>query len=174
MRGVIALLACLPALVPIWLVGPGDALAAPRVAAPSPATVSTSTTEEADRLALGAALFHGTPALPARLRHQDLSLPARASRCSNCHLGDSRQPALGPRLDASWLLGMRPRHGGPATRYERDSFCRLLRTGIAPADIVVAQAMPTYQLDDTQCDALWRHLTRLTAPAAHLPGTRLP
>lgn len=124
---------------------------------------------EAGQQARGAALFHGTPALPARLRHQDLALPPLASRCSNCHLGDSRQAALGPRLDANWLLGMRPRHGGPATRYERDSFCRLLRTGIAPADIVVAQAMPTYRIDDAQCDALWRHLTRPGPTAATQP-----
>ena len=129
---------------------------------------------EADRLALGAALFHGTPALSARLRHQDLSLPPRASRCSNCHVGDSRQSALGPRLDADWLLASRPRHGGPATRYERDSFCRLLRTGVAPADIIVAQAMPTYQLDEAQCDALWRHLTRRATPRSDVAPTPLP
>lgn len=151
----IALLACMPANA---------------VTSPTPVPAST----EADRLALGAALFHGTPALPARLRHQDLTLPPRASRCSNCHQGDSQQAALGPRLDANWLLGPRPRHGGPATRYERDSFCRLLRTGIAPADIVVAQAMPTYQLGDAQCDALWRHLTRLEAPHASQPRAPMP
>jgi len=114
----------------------------------------------AERQALGAALFHGHPSLTARLRHQDMHLPPVASRCSNCHASTADANALAPTLDADGLLTARPRHGGPPSRYERDSFCRLLRTGIAPAEVIVGQAMPIFELTDAQCDALWRHLTR--------------
>ena len=54
-----------------------------------------------------------------------------------------------------------PRRNGPPSRFDEASFCRLLRTGVDPADIVVPRAMPRYAIDDTDCRALWAYLSRL-------------
>jgi hypothetical protein len=34
----------------------------------------------------------------------------------------------------------------------------LLRTGIDPAQVMIAQAAPRYEIDGAGCDALWRYL----------------
>jgi hypothetical protein len=51
-----------------------------------------------------------------------------------------------------------PRRGGPPSAFDRDTFCRLLRTGVDPAWVVVDVSMPRYALSDEQCHALWTHL----------------
>lgn len=120
----------------------------------------------------GQALFTGQQPLPAHLRNQDIALPPVATRCVNCHLvrapdkqdGQLAAQSLGPVLDAAFLLTSQPRHGGPATAYAEGSFCRVLRTSVAPSDIVIAQAMPQFDITDAQCQALWHYLT---APRAH-------
>lgn len=58
------------------------------------------------------------------------------------------------------LTGTQSRRGGPATRFDKASFCRLLQTGIDPANIVVTAAMPRYLADPPDCDALWVFLTQ--------------
>jgi hypothetical protein len=109
----------------------------------------------------GNALYRGKEALSGKVRGHDESLPAEAVRCANCHdAADgarlSRVPA--PHLDRSLLLEPRQRRGGPPSRYDQAAFCKLLRTGVDPASIVVAREMPIYELDQNQCIALWNFL----------------
>ena len=47
----------------------------------------------------------------------------------------------------------------PPSSYDRSSFCRVLRTGIDPASIIVGRIMPVYEIDDVQCSRLFRFLT---------------
>ncbi|MEI7445023.1 MAG: hypothetical protein WCK28_09055 [Burkholderiales bacterium] len=113
---------------------------------------------------LGAALFDtaGPDAPVGTLRHHETALPAAATRCANCHqdaAGTGPADAFGGRLDAARLGTAMPRRGGPAVAYDERSFCRLLRRGIDPNDIVISAAMPRYDVDAVQCGALWRHLS---------------
>lgn len=114
--------------------------------------------------ALGAQLFDGRQALPAELAGRDLALPVVATRCSNCHRRDGPAatappaPSFGPPLTAASLRTRQPRRGGPASSYEAASFCRVLRTGIDPAFVVIDQQMPRYSATDAQCAALWAYL----------------
>jgi hypothetical protein len=110
----------------------------------------------------GRALFLGREALKARIRGHESDLPAETVRCHNCHVtGGQPQPdgALAPRLDRALLLDVRSRRNGPPSFYGRESFCKLLRTGVDPVYILIAREMPTYNLDDAQCVSLWKFLT---------------
>jgi hypothetical protein len=109
----------------------------------------------------GGALYRGKEPLSGKVRGHDESLPAEAVRCGNCHDAAegarlSRVPA--PHLDRSLLLEPRQRRGGPPSRYDQAAFCKLLRSGVDPASIVVAREMPIYELDQNQCIALWSFL----------------
>jgi hypothetical protein len=42
------------------------------------------------------------------------------------------------------------------------SFCKLLRTGVDPASIVIAREMPVYTLNEAQCGSLWTFLIERT------------
>jgi hypothetical protein len=110
----------------------------------------------------GEGLFRGKEPMKARIRGQEDLLPTAASRCINCHGGDS-QPQLSrvaaPKLNRSLLLDARQRRGGPPSRYDQPAFCRLLRTGADPAYILIAREMPVYELSDAQCTSLWTFLT---------------
>jgi hypothetical protein len=118
----------------------------------------------------GKALFAGDVPLKARMVGHDTDLPSMAVRCSNCH---SRQPvpsavATSPTADLSLprdtfgsslsrlsLLDKRSRRGGPPSRYQEASFCRVLREGIDPASVMIAQTMPRYRVTDEECHQLW-------------------
>jgi hypothetical protein len=80
-------------------------------------------------------------------------------RCVNCHAGVF--PAAGngsaPHLDKALLLTARQRRGGPPSAYDAGSFCKLLRTGVDPAFILIAREMPVYMIEDSQCNSLWRY-----------------
>jgi hypothetical protein len=65
---------------------------------------------------------------------------------------------LPPRLGAQPLQQPLRRRGGPPSAYTVDSFCRLLRTGVDPAQVVTSQAMPVYRISDADCFALWAFL----------------
>ncbi len=116
-----------------------------------------------DRAARGRALFHGEAPLTAQMAGHTQSLPPETVRCANCHQleaesspesGETFGPTLGPRSLARPLA----RRGGPPSRYDARGFCRLLREGVDPAHVVIAQTMPHYALSDTDCEALWAYL----------------
>ena len=132
------------------------------------AAASAASTAPTDA-ASGRQLFDGGTPLTARIVGQDFTLPGRASRCANCHVtkaidhpeptaAAARSRRFGPPLTAARLLESMPRRGGPPSRYDRETFCKLLRTGIDPAFVVIDRSMPRYQLDAAQCQALWSHL----------------
>lgn len=116
----------------------------------------------------GARLFNGQQALDASIRGHVDRLPPAATRCANCHAPQPmRQAALqaglapeafAPLLNAAQLLEARARRGGPPSRYDPSSFCKLLRTGIDPAWVLLPRDMPRYELSDLQCAQLWAHL----------------
>lgn len=105
----------------------------------------------------GAELFDGRRPLAARIAGHDEALPPLASRCSNCHAGAN---AVGGELNDATLASLRPRRGGPPSRYDAARLCRLLREGIDPAHVMVPREMPRYTIDDQACAALWSHLSR--------------
>jgi hypothetical protein len=104
----------------------------------------------------GQSLFEGRAALTARVSGHAAVLPPEAARCINCHAG--AQP-IGGALTRERLLAPLPRRGGPPSRYELASFCRLLRSGIDPAWVLIDRAMPRFELDEAQCAALWAYVS---------------
>ena len=110
----------------------------------------------------GRDLFVGREPLTGKLRHHRNDLPAEVVACANCHsLGrEAARGARAPRLERALLLQARPRRGGPPSAYDERSFCKLLRTGIDPAHVLIAREMPVYRTDDAQCQSLWRFLTQ--------------
>jgi hypothetical protein len=123
--------------------------------------------------ARGEALFSGRPGLLGTIAGHDLALPAEASRCSNCHAVRARAPAAspapepgvlpdqtaGPDLGRARLLAARSRRNGPASSFDLDSFCRLLRSGVDPASVMISRVMPRYSIGEAECKALWLYLT---------------
>jgi hypothetical protein len=118
----------------------------------------------------GQRLFHGADALRARIAGHSADLPTASSRCVNCHLAPgspstagpaaSRPAAFGPDLTAESLRQARRRRGGPPSRYDARSLCKVLRTGIDPVHILMPAAMPRYAASDLECEALWAYLNR--------------
>ncbi len=125
--------------------------------------------------ARGRGIYEGSVSLPARVDGQDFALPVQASRCVNCHalaakdgvvasapgVAPSRAAAavaLGPALTPAHLREMRPRRGGPPSRYDPATMCRLLRSGVDPAYVMITRAMPRFDVSDDDCAALWRFL----------------
>jgi hypothetical protein len=120
----------------------------------------------------GSRLFHGGAALTGRLLGHVEPLPPEATRCENCHRLESdpprpaptgNPPALaaetaGPKLGRSALTTTAKRRGGPASAYTADAFCRLLREGVDPVEIVIPKLMPRYTLTDAECNELWAYL----------------
>ena len=105
----------------------------------------------------GKGIFFGQVGLPAHIAGQDVALPASASRCSNCHGAQATQ-RIAPLLTPTSLTTATSRRGGPPSAYTRESLCRLLRTGVDPAFIVVPRSMPRYDLSDADCAALWAYV----------------
>jgi len=108
----------------------------------------------------GEQLFVGQEPLKGAIVGHDDALPAFASKCVNCHdSAASEQASYGSKLTPAALLEAAARRGGPPSRYDAGSFCRLLRTGIDPAHILILRAMPRYEIDDARCLAIWDYLT---------------
>jgi hypothetical protein len=110
----------------------------------------------------GRALFEGRIDLQGRIYSHLVDLPPEVVRCANCHAvadGPDVPRSLAPRLTHELLLQTQRRRGGPPSRYDRDSFCALLRRGVDPASVLIGVEMPRYALDDASCRALWRYLT---------------
>jgi hypothetical protein len=117
----------------------------------------------------GRALFVGREALRGKLRHHAGGLPAEVIACGNCHgarRGEGPRASSAPHLDRALLLEPRARRGGPPSAYSAPTFCKLLRTGIDPAHVMIAREMPVYSVDDAQCQSLWQFLTDGAAPRA--------
>ena len=117
--------------------------------------------QSSDSFRRGYAIFHGEEALAGKIRGHDEGLPTEAVRCSNCHeaTGGRLTRVVAPHLDRSLLLGYSQRRGGPPSRYDAASFCKLLRTGTDPAFIMIAREMPVYDFDEAQCNSLWTFFT---------------
>jgi cytochrome c553 len=110
----------------------------------------------------GRQLFQSGDGLAGRMAGHDAALPALATRCANCHgiAGQASGPgAAGPSLGRARLADLRARRGGPPSRFDAGSLCRLLNTGRDPADVVIAVTMPRYSASTAQCRDLWAHLT---------------
>jgi hypothetical protein len=106
-------------------------------------------------------MFSGETQLRGTIVGHDRPLPPELVSCANCHVGGSQPAAgeaFGPLLDRSTLTEARSRRGGPPSRFSPTSFCRLLRTGVDPACILITRQMPRYQLADDQCLDLWQYL----------------
>lgn len=104
--------------------------------------------------------------LRGRLAGHPGDLPSAATRCVNCHAtgataGQLLTAAFGPSLDSDALARAISRRGGPPSRYDAVSLCRLLREGIDPAWVMVDASMPRYEVSDAQCQALWTRIVRL-------------
>jgi hypothetical protein len=120
----------------------------------------------------GEDLFVGREPLTGTIRGHKTGLPPEVIRCTNCHGANSQggTDALpGQRsINRSWLLEATERRGGPPSVYDVRAFCKLLRTGVDPAYILIARDMPVYDLDDTACQGLWEFLTKeVTRNAKH-------
>ncbi|MES1172154.1 MAG: hypothetical protein ABUL77_02865 [Bacteroidota bacterium] len=111
----------------------------------------------------GEDLFVGREPLKGTIRGHQAALPPEVIRCGNCHGAEIRGATdaaiAAPHLDRSWLLSQRERRGGPPSAYDVRVFCRLLRTGVDPAHVLVAREMPIYEVDDASCLLLWNFLT---------------
>jgi hypothetical protein len=135
--------------------GPGDAGA--------PGTAYAGVPAGSGAAARGRNLFEGAVALRGTIAGHASELPPPGARCINCHaagLEPAAQPAasFGPALTRRQLTQALPRRGGPPSRYDEATFCRLLRTGIDPAYVLITRSMPRYELPDEDCRALWAYL----------------
>lgn len=132
-----------------------------------PAASAASSREQADTATSdpGGALFDGRLPLRGRIATHPSDLPPDVIRCANCHAagrGPAVRRTIAPRLDADLLRQFRERRGGPASRYDAATFCRLLREGVDPTDILISYEMPRFDLDNAQCQALWRFVAEST------------
>jgi hypothetical protein len=130
------------------------------------ATASASPPE----LERGRQLYFGEVPLVGRVTGHTTDLPPNALRCINCHAAGTAPPAapgaaasasFGPALNAEVLTRQIPRRGGPPSRYDDASLCKLLTTGIDPAYIIIPRNMPRYTLSAADCRALWSYLTQV-------------
>jgi len=116
----------------------------------------------ADSSALaGRGMFFGRGALQATILGHAEALPPRLAACSNCHLdeaGLSSSTSFAPPLNRQWMTQLHGRRGGPPSLFSPTSFCRMLRTGVDPAYVLITRQMPHYTLSDDQCLGLWRYL----------------
>ncbi len=121
--------------------------------------------------AAGEALYTGRMPMTGKLRGHEVALPAQVVVCSNCHeagpsVGRS-SAAYAPPLDAQLAQRLSRRQGPPAA-YNAEVLCKVLRTGVDPALIVLSQAMPLFEISDKDCASLWHYF--LQRP----PGGKAP
>jgi hypothetical protein len=123
------------------------------------AVVADSTTASDGKR--GEAMFLGNEPLVGAIRGHRTNLPPEVVRCRNCHnRGEQKAPGQdsAPPIGRSLLLKLQRRRGGPPSSYDPASFCKLLRTGVDPAYILISRVMPAYVVDDAQCESLWEFL----------------
>lgn len=109
----------------------------------------------------GESLFIGRRPLVGKIRGHQSRLPPGVVVCAHCHLPSTPDggTAAAPILDRGLLLEPRERRGGPPSAYDVSSFCKLLRTGVDPAYVLIDRVMPMYELSDAACTSLWQFLT---------------
>ena len=128
--------------------------------------------EERQARETGRQLFAGERPLAATMAGHTAPLPQDAVRCTNCHrreTGAAARPTadsaldetqdFGPGLGAGSLTRAVARRGGPPSVYDGAAFCRVLREGIDPAHVVIAQTMPRYTMTPAECESVWIFLT---------------
>src|SRR5207237_9972318 len=94
-----------------------------------------------DPASSGRHIFFGETPLRAIILGQSRPLPPERAACANCHAAGSRPASDGsfaPLLDRSAMIEPRRRRNGPPSSFSAASFCRLLRTGVDPAYIVIS------------------------------------
>jgi hypothetical protein len=108
----------------------------------------------------GRSMFLGESPLQGAIASHAELLPARTISCANCHLGAGLASAasFAPALNRSGMTQLSGRRGGPPSEFALASFCRMLRTGVDPASILITRRMPRYTLSDDQCLDLWRYI----------------
>jgi hypothetical protein len=109
---------------------------------------------------LGCAIFYGQHSVEAQLRDDDQLLPGSTTRCANCHSQTGPADAFAPPLTAATLFPAKIRRDGPASSYDQTTFCRAVRDGIDPVNVMLRKAMPHYRISDTECAALWHFVTK--------------
>ncbi len=108
----------------------------------------------------GANLYAGHKAVAAHIAGHDDPLPAQAAACVNCHdRGPRAGTPIAPPLIGATLTQTLARRGGPPSRYDRAAFCKLLRTGIDPAFVLVPRTMPRFEISDADCATLWNFVS---------------
>lgn len=127
------------------------------------ALAQASSTKSRTQVELGQKIFSGQVPLKGKIAgHQD-KLPAQVAKCVNCHTPTQRrrpgQNEYAPLLTPAWLLQPHVRRGGPAFAYDQQSFCQTIRTGTDPEHVILNRAMPRFELNAQQCQALWAFLT---------------
>ncbi len=118
----------------------------------------------------GRRMFFGESSLQGAIAGHAEPLPPRMVSCVNCHMGAAglgSAASFAPSLGRSRMTEPLGRRGGPPSLFSQASFCRMLRTGVDPAYILITRRMPRYTLSDDQCLGLWRFLTESSdAPGA--------
>ena len=113
----------------------------------------------------GKRLFVAGEGLVGTMETYQAPLPSAVIRCSNCHAGGlnaAGQPSAGGALKGDDLTSYVRRRNGPPSRYTDAALCKLLRTGVDPAGIYVAESMPRYRIDDGACRDLFVFLQMRT------------
>lgn len=109
----------------------------------------------------GERIFVGKEVIVGRIEGHASKLAPSLSRCVNCHAAAPQsklESRSAPLLNRTSLVDPRPRRGGPASSYDKTSFCNTLRTGVDPQYVTLLRAMPRFELSDVQCTALWSYL----------------
>jgi len=112
-------------------------------------------------ISIGQRMFLGETPLQGEIAGHAEPLPARTVACANCHLGAGGTVTgspFAPVLNRSRMTQSSVRRGGPASVFSPASFCRMLRTGVDPAYVLITRQMPRYTLSDDQCLDLWQYL----------------
>jgi hypothetical protein len=113
--------------------------------------------------ARGERLFDGREPVAATLAGHTASLPPQLAACIACHGGaaapSSLEVRVAPPLGCTLLSRRHDKQGEPPLLYERESFCRTVRTGSNPNYVMLGREMPRFDLSQAQCDALWIYLT---------------